>query len=300
MIRHEYSYWLTIRSDSQEDLKRAQDWLTEHSVVPDYLVLSDTARNTATYDVGDRGTIEATSEIVNALEKLASEMPALHILLDADDEEDHCVHESHFWHNGTHLSDRKPSVDAEALSQKFASPERYQCKRVRATLGDLLHSFDPAAKNSATLTKILSNAMAKADALDTMEHSLAGDFFAVMAPANLSDEEFSALKGTDELPLTQVAVKRSFLDSFAKDCGYSSLPEFFSEYNTEGTRDLEYQAEQSNALAFTYTPGADEAFQFPEFVPSEGMYAFADFLSSMLQDAGHEEASKHLDCLFEI
>lgn len=131
------------------------------------------------------------------------------------------------------------------------------------------------------------------------DNFLAGGYVLLETHAALSDEEANALKDTDEVPTAYIAVKEDYLREYIHE-EFSNLEEFLDEYTYDTIEDLEAMAELNRALAFTYRADADTCFDFPEVCQGGAMLAFADFLSGKLQDEGHEEASKFLDCMLGV
>ena len=310
MVRHYYSYWLTIKNDDPTVLAQAKAWLLEHDIVPDYLHLSDEEPASLSYDVGEYGSIEETGDIFKALKELAEEMPSLCIIFDENDEDDHSIQRSHYWRNGAYAMDATGEANDEELRLKAEDPERYEVTRAKRVLSNLHAKLNkgPNGSPTALLSELFSRAIAEIDCMqakgkepaaeEPMYRTLAGWYCLVTARAHLSDDEFKALSG--EYPMVTLAVEQSYLLDYINGLGYSSLSEFFSEYTSEDTDGLEGNAELNHALGFVHAPESDEPFRFPDKVSGQAMLAFADFLSGMLQDAGYEDASKHLDCLLDL
>lgn len=135
---------------------------------------------------------------------------------------------------------------------------------------------------------------------DAHRHNfLAGGYVLLETYALLSDEEAKALKDTDEVPTAYIAVKEDYLREYVRE-EFTDLETFFNEYTYDTIEGLEAMATLNGALAFTYRADADVCFDFPAECPGGAMLAFVDFLSGKLEDEGHEEASKFLDCMLNI
>jgi len=128
---------------------------------------------------------------------------------------------------------------------------------------------------------------------------LAGGYILLSTYATLSDEEARALRDTDETPTAVIAVKEDFLREWIKP-EYGSLEEFLGDYTFDTAVELSATAELNGALAFEYRCGLDDPFLFASNLDKDAILAYSDFLSGKLQENGHEEASKYLDCLFSF
>ena len=81
---------------------------------------------------------------------------------------------------------------------------------------------------------------------------------------------------------------------------FQTLEEFLNRYTPDDIVGLQYQAEKDHAIAFAYIPSLDFPFEFYDDVRDSAFVAYTDFLSELMQNAGHTEASKWLDCLFNF
>lgn len=135
--------------------------------------------------------------------------------------------------------------------------------------------------------------------LDLRDNTLAGGYILVSTYATLSDEEAKALRDTDETPTAVIAVKKDFLEEWIKP-EYTSLEEFFGDYTYDAIEGLMGAAILHNAFAFEYRDGLDDPLIFGGGLDGDAVLAYTDFLSGKLQENGHEEASKYLDCLFSL
>lgn len=133
----------------------------------------------------------------------------------------------------------------------------------------------------------------------TRDNTLAGEYILVSTYATLTDEEAKALRDTDETPTAVIAVKKDWLEEWIKS-EYATLEEFLGDYTFDTIANLSAEAELNGKLAFEYRDGLDDPFLFPNGCSGDALLAFADFLSGKLQENGHEEASKYLDCLFSL
>ena len=130
-------------------------------------------------------------------------------------------------------------------------------------------------------------------------NNLAGGYILVSTYATLTDEEAKALRDTDETPTAVIAVKKDWLEAWIKP-EYATLEEFLDDYTFDTIANLSAEAELEGELAFEYRDGLDDPFLFPNGCSGDAMLAFVDFLSGKLQENGHEEASKYLDCHDEL
>ena len=81
---------------------------------------------------------------------------------------------------------------------------------------------------------------------------------------------------------------------------YKSLDDFLNTSTYDVVEILAAEAERAGFLAFTYRPSLEPNFKFPEFCRGGALAAFADYLSSLLNENGHMDASKYLDALLEM
>ena len=169
-----------------------------------------------------------------------------------------------------------------------------------------LNPFSPLASKLsnavATLEKLRNEKGMDAEKPDLRNNTLAGGYILVSTYATLSDEEAKALRDTDETPTAVIAVKKDFLEEWIKP-EYASLEEFFGDYTydtIDGLMGLMSAAILHNAFAFEYRDGLDDPFIFGGSLDEDAVLAYTDFLSGKLQENGHEEASKYLDCLFSL
>lgn len=130
-------------------------------------------------------------------------------------------------------------------------------------------------------------------------NTLAGGYILLSTYATLTDEEAKALRDTDETPTAVIAVKKDWLEAWIKP-EYATLEEFLDDYTFDTIANLSAEAELEGELAFEYRDGLDDPFLFPNGCSGDAMLAFVDFLSGKLQENGHEEASKYLDCHDEL
>lgn len=135
--------------------------------------------------------------------------------------------------------------------------------------------------------------------LNLRDNMLAGGYILLSTYATLTDEEAQVLRDTDETPTAVIAVKKDWLEAWIKP-EYATLEEFLNDYTFDTIANLSAEAELEGELAFEYRDGLDDPFLFPKGCSGDAMLAFADFLSGKLQENGHEEASKYLDCLLSL
>lgn len=105
--------------------------------------------------------------------------------------------------------------------------------------------------------------------------------------------KYLLLKTSDGLAsIAQEHVERWLLCS-----EFKSLEDFLDTHTEAALDNLIVGADRAGYLAYTYS-GA--TFHFPEFCRGDALYAFADYLSSLLNENGYMDASKYLDALLEI
>ena len=135
--------------------------------------------------------------------------------------------------------------------------------------------------------------------LNLRDNMLAGGYILLSTYATLTDEEAQVLRDTDETPMAVIAVKKDWLEAWIKP-EYATLEEFLNDYTFDTIANLSAEAELNDTLAFEYRDDLDDPFLFPRSCSGDALLAFADFLSGKLQENGHTEASKYLDCLFSL
>ena len=118
--------------------------------------------------------------------------------------------------------------------------------------------------------------------------------------AELTPEEAEFANRSGESPLAVVSVAREYLERWILCSDFRSLDEFLSTFTYDIVEVLAADAERAGFLAFYYRPNLDQHFKFPEFCRGDALEAFADFLSSLLNDNGYIDASKYLDALMEL
>lgn len=101
-----------------------------------------------------------------------------------------------------------------------------------------------------------------------------------------------------DLPVL-IAVKEDSLLAFVNEKGYDSLEEFYSKYTAKSVGNLERWANYAGKMAFSFHTGTGE-FMIPAYMKNDGVFALIDFISGKLQENGFTDASKYLDCLFEL
>lgn len=143
----------------------------------------------------------------------------------------------------------------------------------------------------------------KRDAKPAKDHTsqeLVGGYVLISTYASsLSEAAESESQCEDERPTAVLAIKKEFLESWGKP-EFSSLKELLDTYTYDDIETLASDAAQAGALGFEYRFSTEPAFSFPNTCTGEAMTAFADYLSGKLQENGHTEASKYLDCLLSL
>lgn len=142
MIRHQFSYWLTV-SGTYGDCRLFHKDLEGAGIVPDVLVQDingsvvkiptspeqkDKEITTVSYEVDNNvGTVEEMGDLPETIGNLAAKRPMLRISLECMDEEDHSEQHNHVYHNGHHYEEYAKttirSVD-DMLAEKFPVNER--------------------------------------------------------------------------------------------------------------------------------------------------------------------------------
>lgn len=119
--------------------------------------------------------------------------------------------------------------------------------------------------------------------------------------AELNKEEYEATENWDETPISTIAIRRNWLAEYiTQSTKYKSLEEFMGDYTYDTLDGVEAAAATAGAVAFVHRPALDKQFRFYGSAAEDAFPAFADYLSGCLANAGHIEASKYLDCIFDI
>ena len=164
------------------------------------------------------------------------------------------------------------------------------------------HKAETAVEAKANDGKTTSAPKAESMATDLQSARLAGGYVTVTAYASYNLLERALMENEDEVPIVILAVREDFLTEFARKEDWPSLDVFMKEYTYDATEGLEDKARRKDALAFVYSGSLldDEPFPFLGLTDPNAVLAYTDFLSGMLQDQGYEEASKAIDCLFNL
>lgn len=118
--------------------------------------------------------------------------------------------------------------------------------------------------------------------------------------APLSPEELELTRDWEESPLAVVSIAREYVERWVLCSEYKSLEDFLTTSTYDVVEVLAADAERAGFLAFTYRPSLEPYFKFPEFCRGGALASFADYLSSLLNENGHVDASKYLDALMEL
>lgn len=162
------------------------------------------------------------------------------------------------------------------------------------------HKTETVVKAKANDGKTASAPKAESMASDLQSVRLAGGYVAVTAHASYDLLARACKENEDEAHTVILAVREDVLAEFAREEDWPSLETFMKEYTHDDAEGLEDEARWKDALAFVYGgPLLDnEPFPFLALSDANAVMAYTDFLSGMLQEQGHEEASKAIDCLF--
>ena len=109
-------------------------------------------------------------------------------------------------------------------------------------------------------------------------------------------------KEKDEQPISTLLIEYKFLCEWINEhTPFNSLYDFYSEYtyDTVGVL-LRTMAYASGSLALEFRPSMDRKFVFNNKASVKSYNILIAFITGLLQENGHEEASKYLDCLMEF
>ena len=164
------------------------------------------------------------------------------------------------------------------------------------------HKAETTVEAKTNDGKTISAPKAESMATDLQSARLAGGYVAVTAHASYDLLARAGMENEDEVPTVILAVREDVLVEFAREEDWPSLETFMKEYACDDTESLEDEARWKDALAFVYGgPLLDnDPFPFLALADNNAILAYTDFLSGMLQDQGHEAASKAIDCLFNL
>lgn len=164
------------------------------------------------------------------------------------------------------------------------------------------HKAETTVEAKANDGKTTSAPKAESMATDLHSARLAGGYVAVTAHASYDLLTRAGMENENEVPTVILAVREDVLAEFAREEDWPSLETFMKEYASDDTESLEDEARWKDALAFVYGgPLLDnDPFPFLALADNNAILAYTDFLSGMLQDQGHEAASKAIDCLFNL
>ena len=136
---------------------------------------------------------------------------------------------------------------------------------------------------------------------DEKKNRYGEDYIALNAYASLDDEDFEKTKELPEPPMATLFLYEPWLIKWMREhTKFQTLEEFLNRYTPDDIVGLQYQAEKDHAIAFAYIPSLDFPFEFYDDVRDSAFVAYTDLLSELMQNAGHTEASKWLDCLFNF
>lgn len=164
------------------------------------------------------------------------------------------------------------------------------------------HKAETTVEAKTNDGKTISAPKAESMATDLQSARLAGGYVAVTAHASYDLLARAGMENEDEVPTVILVVREDVLAEFAREEDWPSLETFMKEYASDDTESLEDEARWKDALAFVYGgPLLDnDPFPFLALADNNAILAYTDFLSGMLQDQGHEAASKAIDCLFNL
>ena len=135
---------------------------------------------------------------------------------------------------------------------------------------------------------------------DSME--LSGGYVLLPVSAELTDDDYNALDDEDDIPVMYAAVSR---DSLKRYLGESTTDEeldhwLYDESTREDTDNAYGFALLDDSVAFTWDELRDEPFEVVGITSYQAMQAAMDFISGKMQEQGYSDASKWLDCLFDL
>lgn len=264
---------------NQDDCLEFSHSLCQHPVLMRKEFLWPTSQQVGLY-VG-RGNEETAKEVVGSITAAVKALPDLIVFLE-EDREPTTYSKWHCWNSNRHafieandglLYESKFDL-RDLLLDLCKHPERY-----------------PSDFPETAQVEDITPKSVKEETQGMQIPRLAGGFCLVKS-VDLDTP------GQEELPVL-VAVKEDFLLEFARKKGYESLEAFYSKYTAKDVGNLEYQANHAGSMAFSFHTGTGE-LAFPMHMKSDGVRAVIDFISGKLQGQGFKDASKYLDCLFDL
>ena len=95
-------------------------------------------------------------------------------------------------------------------------------------------------------------------------------------------------------------IDKGWLSQYFSEVPEQFLEEFLEEYTSDDTSEIISLAILADKVAFIDDPDASPTLSICGVSNSWKMHALLDHISQKLQDAGFEDASKYLDCAFEL
>lgn len=96
------------------------------------------------------------------------------------------------------------------------------------------------------------------------------------------------------------AIDKEWLSQYLLETTEQSLEDFLQEYTSDDSSEIIPLAILADKAAFIDDPAASPRLSICGVSNPWKMYALLDYISQKLQDAGFEDASKCLDCMFEL
>lgn len=271
-------FHLSVEGNQDDCLVFSQS-LCQHPVLMRKAFLWPVSQQVGLY-VG-RGNEKTAKEVIGDITTAVAALPNLIVFLEEDREPTTCSR-WHCWNSNRHafieandglLYESKLDL-RDLLLDLCKHPERYP------------DSFSETAQVEDITPKT-----GKEETYDVQIPRLAGGFCLVKSidTDNPNDVDLPVL----------IAVKEDSLLAFVNEKGYDSLEEFYSKYTAKSVGNLERWANYAGKMAFSFHTGTGE-FMIPTYMKNDGVFALIDFISGKLQENGFTDASKYLDCLFEL
>ena len=130
-------------------------------------------------------------------------------------------------------------------------------------------------------------------------------FLELLTYSLLTNNEFAKRKVGEERYLSTLLIEHSYMCKWiSANTEFTSLCDFYNDYTCETGEAfgllLRFGALDKGALAFEYRHSLEVAFVFNDKAPAEAGNVLIKFLSGLLKEKEHGEASKYLESLLGL
>lgn len=125
------------------------------------------------------------------------------------------------------------------------------------------------------------------------DNNLAGGY--ILLPAYDEDDK----SGSDEVRIIYFAIDKEALKAFL-GTDEVGVEHWLSEFTYDDSTEILQYGLLADNVAFVYNPDADDKLNMVRIQDNNALSAFIDFISGKLQENGMTDASKYLDCMFDL